>query len=426
MNKKNRLLNRCISAIFVGVGGAVGSRILMFVANIIVSRILGREAYGQYSSVTSTVNLFVLFSGMGIASTLTHYIAASKDDDHQLGVYIGTLSRICVAFSALFSLALLLLSNQVSYLSTGTAALAHYFRIVSLAIFFSSMSSVEQSIMVGFEKFKNSAMVQLVRCGLFCVLNCFLPRKYGINGAIYALLIAHTVQYVISVIVNRRIYAEKHIKTMWKWDPSIKRITLIYAIPAFISGLCVMPVNWIGNAILTRKAGFSELAIFTVASQWMQYITYIPAQMGNMRPIYSDLYARKQNRSLRKLLLRISVSTTAVAAAVSVLVCFFSKYVLLTYGEEYANGAPTLILMVLTAILYTAQVQTGFILQAMKKMWLAVGINGAWGLILIGTLLITVSKGSFGYAVAYLIAYAVTTLLQIGLMIKFFANARDE
>lgn len=426
MKKNSGLLKRCVSAIFIGAGGAVGSRVLMFVANIILSRILGQEYFGQYSSVANTVNLFVVFSGMGIASTLTRYIATAKDDNRLLGVYIGTLSKICVVFSAVLSIVLFVFAKQISELSTGTVELARYFRIVSVTIFFTSMASVEQSIMVGFEKFKASTIVQLIRCTLFCILGYILPQQYGLTGAVYALLVSHGVQYFISVTINRRIYVMKKIERCWQWDDSIKRITISYALPAFISGLCVMPVNWIGNAILTRKMGFAELAVFTIASQWMQYLTYIPAQMGNMRPIYSDLFARKQKLSLRSLLVKISVSTTAVVACVALCVCMVSKYILLTYGPEYAAGIPTFVIMILTAILYTSQVQTGFILQAMGRMWLAVGINGLWGLILLSVLLLTVSMGSVGYAWAYFIAYLCTSVFQIGLMIKFFHNAQDS
>lgn len=187
-----------------------------------------------------------------------------------------------------------------------------------------------------------------------------------------------------------------------------------------------MPVNWIGNAVLTRNAGFSELAIFTVASQWMQYITYIPAQMGNMRPIYTDLFAKRQLHSLRSLLIKITVSTTAIAIVVSTVVSFGSKYILLTYGAEYIDGTITFVLMVFTAVLYTAQVQTGFMLQAMGKMWIAVGVNGIWGGILLSILTLTVSLGSLGYAISYFGAYLCTTILQILLMIKYLYHAKNE
>lgn len=237
MSKNRNLLKRCISAIFVGAGGAVGSRVLMFIANIILARVLKQECFGQYSSVSSTVNLFVVFSGIGISSTLTRYIATSRDDKQQLGVYIATLSRICFVFSLFLSGILLIFAEQISELSTGTVELTRYFRIVSITIFFASMASVEQSIMVGFERFKISTIVQIIRCGLFCILGYYLPKFYGLTGAVYALLICHGIQYILSVVLNKRYYAQKQIVLHWEWNDEMKQIARNYAFPAFLSGL---------------------------------------------------------------------------------------------------------------------------------------------------------------------------------------------
>lgn len=424
-SKGKALFKRCISAIFYGVGGAAGSRILMFLANIILSRILGQEVFGQYSSISSTVNLFVTFSGVGISATLTRFVAAYKDDKDRIGIYIRTLSSISLAMSLLLSCVLCIFSKQISLLSTGGTALEDYFRIVAITVFFASMSAVEQSVMVGFEMFRVSSAVQLIRCLLFCVLGYVMPKAWGIYGAVYALLISHGIQYFISIIVNRKNYAARNIKLVWQWSRELKEVTFSYAIPAFISGLFVVPVHWVGNAMLTRTAGFAQMALFSVAEQWMQYITYIPAQMGQMRPIYTDLFVKGQKRTLRNLLVRITVITTAAAAGIGLVAAVGSKWILSFYGDSYMSGQADFILMVAAAVLYTAQVQTGFMLQAMNKMWIGVGINGLWGVVLIAAFALMLSWGSTGYAAAYCAAYSVSLVIQLALMYRYLRKAKD-
>lgn len=420
MKKQSSLFKRCFSAIFYGVGGAAGSRILMFLANILLSRALGQEVFGQFSSLSGTVNLFVTFSGIGVSATLTRYVAATRDDGKMAGMYIRTLSSICCVMSMVLSASLFLFSDQISVLSTGVSTLGPYFKIVSFAVLFASMAAVEQSILVGYEMFRKSSVIQLARCAIFCGLGFVFSRIWGIYGAAVALLLSHIIQYILYFLANRNLFRARQVILSWKWTDETKEAAFSYAIPAFVSGLFVMPVNWLGNAMLTRTSGFTELAVFSVANQWMTYITYIPAQMGQMRPIYTDLYVRGHIDQLRKLMVKISITTTSIALVIVIAVTVFSKVVLSFYGAGYVAGQKTFVLMLLAAVLYTAQVQTGFILQTMKKMWVSVGINAAWGMILLSVYAILLNRGCEGYAVAYCAAYLVSLFIQMGLMKKYF------
>lgn len=419
---QNSLIKRIFSAIFFGVGGAAGSRVLMLLANILLSHILGQTEFGKFSSISSTVNLFVTFSGVGISATLTRYVAANRDDRQAAGMYIRTLSSICKVMSILLTIVLFVFSRQISQLSTGTDTLTVYFRLVALSVLFASMSAVEQSILVGYECFAQSSLIQLARCALFCVGGFLFSRLWGIYGAVSALLLSHVIQFVFYRVANSFNYRKRGVVLSWQWNQDTRDATFSYAIPAFLSGLFVMPVHWIGNAMLTRSAGFDEMAVFTVANQWMAYITYIPAQMGQMRPIYTDLFVRKEYGALKKTVLRITLITTLVATAVALVGTLFSTSILRIYGPGYPSGRSTFVLMLLAAVLYTAQVQTGFVIQATKKMWLGALSNGIWGCLLIASYAMLLSYGAAGYAMAYCIAYFITFFIQL-LIIKKQLNS---
>lgn len=413
---KSSLLKRCASAIVYGVGGAVGSRVLMFLANIFLSRMLGQVFFGQYSSLSSTVNLFVTFSGMGVSATLTRYVAAYRHDKEKLGVYIRTLSSICMGMSVALSIVMLFFARQISQLSTGGSELTSYFRVVAISVFFASMSAVEQSIQIGFEQFQLSSVIQLIRCGLFLGLSVILSRRWGIYGAVYALMLSHGVQYFASIFVNKKFYYSQGIQLKWHWNTEIRYAAVSYAVPAFISGLCVVPVQWIGNAMLTRTAGFEQMAVFTVCNQWMQYVTYIPSQMGQMRPIYTDLYVNDDRKKLKGLVGKVTLSTTGIAAAIALVLILASNMILSMYGSAYTDGSLAFVFMISAAVLFTAQVQTGFVLQAMNKMWLSVGINILWGIILLVSYCFLLRYEAIGYAFSFCIAYLVNLFIQLAIV----------
>lgn len=414
MEKRN-LKERILHALVYGIGGAAGSRVLMALANVVLSRILGQEVYGKFSSLNSTVNLFVLFSGMGLSATLTRYAAMYRQKSDRLGIYIGTLRRICELMSLAFAIVMLFAAKQISFISTGGYELTEYFKVVAVVVYFASVSAVEQSIMIGLEKFRQSSMVQLVRCTVFLIMGYVLSLQWGIWGSVYALLISHLFQYVMSHVINAREYRSRKVKLRFVWGSETREAIIIFAIPAFLSSMFVMPVNWVCNAIVTSRYGFSELAIFNVASQWMTYITYIPSQMGQMRPIYTDLYQKEDICGLQKLVKKVTFTTTALAAVVAVVVGLFSNLILSAYGDGYVENKLPFYCMLATAVFFTAQVQTGFTIQAIGKMWIATIINAIWGFLLIATLLINIQclPGALSYSVGYLLSYMITCVMQL-------------
>lgn len=407
------LLMRCFYAIFYGVGGAVGSRVLMAVANILLSQILGQEIFGKFASVNTTVNLFVTFAGMGISATVTRYIAANPLDKRLQGMYIRTLSRICLVMSVIFSGMMGLFAGEISLISTGGTELTEYFRIVAVAIFFASMSSVEQSVLTGYEQFGAGSAVQMIRCGLFCLLGYLFSKRWGIYGAVYTLVITHAVQYGLCLLLSKRYIRRNGIPLRWAWNSQTKQALLTFALPAFAAGLFVLPVNWIGNAILAQTSGFAQVALFAITHQWMSYITYAPSQMGQMRPIYTDLYFRGEGKKLTWMIIRTMIVTAALATLIGTVVVLFSEPILGIYGKGYMDGQYALAFMILAAVFYTAQVQTSFLMQATGRMWSSLAINAVWAAALLGSFWLLRGYGARGYAIAYSTAYFITLLLQV-------------
>ncbi len=412
--EQHSLLSRVGKAVFFGVGGAASSRVFMALASVLLANILGQKNFGKFSSVQETINLFVTFSGVGVAATLTRYIAANRQDKALQGLFVRTLSKACMAMSLLLSLAMAVFATQISELTCGSRELAAYFRLVAVAVFFAAMAAVEQSVMLGFERFAVSSSMQLVQCGLYCLLCFFMGKAWGIYGAVWALVISYGIQLALSMTINHIYLKKNQIPLRWQWNGATKQAMLGFALPTFAAGLFVLPVSWIGTAILNRTAGFEQKAVFTIALQWMTYITYIPSQLGQMRPIYTDLYAKGEHKRLKKLLRNTTLITTAAAAVIGVGVLLISGTILGVYGDGFLEGKQTFACMILAAVLYTAQVQTGFLLQASGRMWIGLGINALWAACLLGTYLCLTKLGSLGYAIGYCTAYTVMLTLQLG------------
>ena len=116
----NQIVKRILNGIVMGVGGAVVSKVLLTIFNILLARILTVEAYGAYSLINNTVQTFTVFAGAGIGVTLTRYIALYREKDiMQTGILLGTLMVINIIISLIISIFVFILSfiNSCSILS---------------------------------------------------------------------------------------------------------------------------------------------------------------------------------------------------------------------------------------------------------------------------------------------------------------------
>ena len=73
--KTSHILNRMISGAFWSFTGTAFAKLIVLIAGIFCARILGKEAYGEFGMVRSTINLFVVFGYAGLGLTATKYIS---------------------------------------------------------------------------------------------------------------------------------------------------------------------------------------------------------------------------------------------------------------------------------------------------------------------------------------------------------------
>lgn len=413
---KSSLLRRFTQAVVFGIGGSIGSRALLMLSSVIISRILGQELFGQFSMINSTVTLFVTFSAMGISATLTRYVALYRSDIKKIGELIGSLSLVVSLMALVMSIFMFLFSSNLSVLVSGTSILGSYFKITSVTIFVSAIGSIQHSILLGMEKYRITARVEIIRCFIYVLVAFFLTRKYGLNGAIISLLVSEVIKLLMMSYENKKFYKQSSIRYRIKFDSEIIKIIYMFTIPSFLSSLLVLPVNWINNSILARSMGFSELAIFSIALQWMTIVTYIPAQMSQVKPIYTDLFSKRKFDSLKKMFLNITMFTAGLSIPIIIIMISFSGTILDFYGEGYNKGSLTFSLLMIVAFLIILQAQVGTILESIGKVWYGLVLNSIWSVVITLTFYSLREYGSVGYALAYCLSYVLHNVLSFILL----------
>lgn len=412
---------RVFKAIIFGVGGAVLSRIIIMLSQIIIARMLGKQEYGQFSLINNTVNMFVLFAGMGLGATLLRYTAIYyKEQKEKASQFITTLTTVCLCLASLISLFVFILSSSLSNWLIGNDTMTVLFQITSITVLLSALAEIGRSILQGMEKYRLIAIIQIVSGFLGLPILFMMSKSFNIKNAIIWFLLLQLIGFLMIIVVLVKELFKQKIKFSIKWNSELLEVITSFTVPAFVSSFFVIPVMWYANSLLARHIGFEEVAIFAVSFQWLNILTYIPSQLGQVKPIYTDLHAKRKFLDLKNLILKMTKSSLVLVIPAAAFLIIMSKHILLFYGKVYVDGQNVFILMIITALFIAMQSQIGAVLQAIGKMWQGLMLNIIWAFNLIVLLYLLLDYGALGFSIAYMISYIIHAFLSIVILSKIF------
>jgi O-antigen/teichoic acid export membrane protein len=388
--------------------GAVISRGLMFVASILVARILGKTSYGELGMIQSTVGMFGVFAGFSLGLTATKHVAEFRQTDpERAGRIIALAGLVALITGGLMSLGLFALAPWLAVHTINAPHLSGALRLAALMLFISALNGAQTGALAGFEAFKAIAQVNLL-VGLvsFPVL---LGGAYfgGTIGSIWALTINLAVNWLVNHWVLRREASRYGIAYGWRNCRQEWPVLWSFGLPAALSSMAVGPVDWACNALLVnRPNGYQEMGIYSAASQWYTMLLFLPGILGGVvLPVLSERLGC-HDLALSAKTLRLAIKLNALFVLPPALVAgVVSPYIMRLYGEGFAGGWPTLVVVLLTASLFSVQAPVAQIIAASGRMWTGLLMNIGWGVVfLLGTLLL-LDRGSLGVAAARALGY---------------------
>ena len=143
---------RLAQGVFWSLLGSIISRGLGVVGSILVARVLGMTAFGEFTAVQSTVGLFGTFAGLGLGVTATKYVAELRDSQPaRCGRVISLILAIAALGGVMATLALIQFSDGFATHALATPKLGSSLRWGSGLILFSTLQGVYSGALGGVE-----------------------------------------------------------------------------------------------------------------------------------------------------------------------------------------------------------------------------------------------------------------------------------
>ncbi len=409
---------RLTHGVFWSLIGGLVSRLLGLASFVIVARALGKEGYGQFGIIQSTVGMFGVFAGFGLGQTATKYVAEFREKDPvRAGRIMAMAGMVATGTGTLMAVVLFVFAPWLAFKTLAAPELSPLLRVGSLILIFEAMNGAQMGALAGFEAFKTSAKINIwVGLATFPMMTLGVYGG-GLTGGVWALAANRALNWVLYHVGLRREAGRVGVPFVLHGARTEFRILLHYSLPSMLSGIMVAPTIWICNAMLVNEpGGYIQMGIFQATMVFQQILLFMGNTLGApLLPILANHLDHRHDR-----LERINMLTTwAMGAFAAVLFLGIPEVAAFLFGKGFAGRhfTYTFLLIVFGSSIVIYKQGLARILSAHGLMWWGMLSNLLWGVTLIGFTWMLVSRGAFGYAIAWACAYGVNTLVFLPLYI---------
>lgn len=418
--------SRMASGAFWSLGGAVISRGLMLVASILVARMLGRDIYGEFGMIRTTVNMFLVFAGFGLGMTATKHVAEYRLSDPARAGRVMAISGLFAAVTGtLVAAAILIFAPWVATHTINAPHLAGELRIGALILLLNALNGAQTGALVGFEAFRTIAKVNLWTGLVSFPLLVGGAYWGGLRGAIWALGANMLIGWLLNHLALRREAARYNVPFSSAGCLAEWPILWRFSFPAALSGIMVSPVLWACNAMLVNQpGGYGQMGMFDAANQWRMAILFIPGVVGQIvLPMLSNLNGMDDQLRYKKVLKYNALITGGSALAVALPVALLAPWIMHSYGPGFEDGTLALVLLALSTVLVALNTVVGQAIASKGRMWIGCLFNLMWAIFLLACSYIFVEQGHGvnGLAIASIIAYLAHSIWQAIYILKLVA-----
>ena len=381
-----------------------------FLGNLIVARILGREGYGGFVIISSTVLAVAGVAQLATGVTATKFVAEfAASDPRRAGRVLGLCQLVGVATGLLASLALLIGARPLATNLLHVPALAPQFAITAGYVFFAVATGVLQGALTGLEAFRPLAIASVAQGALNVAFCWWGARNFGLTGAACAMVVSALARWGLWFALLARVCRNRGVPITVRDALKERQVLFGFAIPAALGGFSSMPALWAANAILVRQGkDLAQMAYFGAAMNLKTLILFVPLVIDGVATALLNSERGAGNEQKFRRMFKLNLATTSVvAAALTIGSSVLARPLMALFGSEFVAGAAILRLLAVAACIQALMGPFYQLIQTRGRMWFslfAVALPRDVLMVVLAFLL-TSDYGAMGLAWAQLLAW---------------------
>lgn len=403
----SRLFKDSFWAVF---GNGVGNGLLL-IAGIIIARLLGKDVYGEYGFVKSTMFYMATFAAMGLGFTTTKFISFHlKESPENVKSILRDSNIITLSFSGTIAIILICFAKPFAILIKAPSLIIA-FQALAAIIVFKAITTTQIGLLAGFKEFKIIAR-NGVLSGLFLLITCVpLIYLWGLKGSLLALFLSQAFNALINYLNIHQISK----KLSNQVDRSFKKELIKFSLPVALQESSYIISHWGAIMLLSIYSSMGEVGLYTATSQWNSIILMVPGLLHNVVLSYLSSSINENQTHKRTIVYMLSINflTTIIPF---IIVYILAGFIATFYGPTFSEMPRVLRLLTFATIFECCSQVYKSELMAQSKVWLLFSIRLIRDCILVGLLYILLvnnngKEGAYLYSICYVISSFILFIL---------------
>ncbi|HLN89318.1 MAG TPA: flippase, partial [Candidatus Binatia bacterium] len=328
---------------FFLISGTAISTVILAVSAILIARLLGSDAYGQYSLVIVVPQLLFLFTDLGFNQGITKFTSdfQTQGDFERVASIIkhGLLVRALIGI--IISVVTYVFADFLASVVLQRPELSFLVQISAISILFQVIFTTSVSAFVGMDKNEYNALTMNIQSLAKTIIQIVLILMgFAVAGAI----IGHVISYLVAgavgiVLVFFLLRKEKGVSNSFGFADNT-RLLLHYGTPLYLSTMLIGVVPLFQSIVLAFFASDADIGNFKAATNFALLMTVlsVPIQTA-MLPAFSKLKNGASHRIPGFFKLANKYTALIVVPVTVAIVIFSGPIVQIVYGSTYNSAS---------------------------------------------------------------------------------------
>ncbi len=395
-----------------------------FLSLLIAARLLGKEQYGRFALVQSTVNTFIGVGALGLGITATKYVSEYRVRmPERVGRVLGLSCLVAIVAALVFAIGYFITCPFIV-----SSDYVGRIRIGAICIFFTALNGYQQGALAGFENFRRIARISAMTAFLNPVVMAISTQYFGLAGALTALSFNSFLVWCFYHFAVEQECRRWNCRLIFRGILAESRCLLSMSAPASLSGIVASLATWTSTLMLSKQAdGLNQLALWSAANSFRLIVMFVPLVLVRvMMPRLNSLQFEARSHRLVQLFRVFVLSTACVAAGVAFFFAMFGQQLLGLFGKGFLDTNGVLQIVLLSAVIEAVAGSLSQALVIQGRMWHQVFAMASWSLVLVAVARISIQTGARGIALANLVAWTAAILIYFRVGRLREASGRSE
>ena len=329
-----------------------------FIWTILIARYLGAHNYGILGFATSFTGILSITTDFGISTHIVRHIATDNDSAPK---YLGNaipLKSIFAILTAILTLIILLIlkCDELTIIVT---------LLFTLEMIIKSFINLMNG---GFQAFEKGKYQGIGNTLLNAILLIFILLAIFSDWGLLGITLAYLISNIIALIYIYIAFTKHVTKPLFELDKTFCKKITMYSIPFAITGVLYSIYYSVDIVMLTNIIGNTATGIYNASYKLINVITLLyTAYTAVIFPVMSKFF--KNDEKLLEISYEKSIKylmLIMIPLAMSTMI-YSTDIILLIYGPEYIDSAPTLSILIWTVCLLFVASPGNILLQASHK-----------------------------------------------------------